>query len=388
LIDIEIIPSKSYAHRAVISAALSDRPCKVICDLASDDIEATRACTAAMKDGAEVMECGESGSTLRFMLPVLGALGQKGSFRTKGRLGQRPLSPLYEELSAHGCRLSPKGETPVTIDGQLTPGDFTIPGNVSSQFITGLLLALPILDGDSRITIEGPLESSAYVDITMDVVKQFGIRVQHDRNAYLIPGNQKYRGPREYQVEGDWSAAAFWLAAGAIGREPVRINGLNMESCQGDRQIVDIMKKFGADIRVEDGSLTACPSRLTGTVVDVSGVPDLTPAIALAASVADGRTDITGAGRLRLKESDRLVSISETLRRLGANVIELSEGLVIKGSGGKPLSGGIVDSFGDHRIVMMAAAAALASEGKVEINGKGAVSKSYPGFFDEMAKWR
>jgi 3-phosphoshikimate 1-carboxyvinyltransferase len=388
LIEIDIIPSKSYAHRALICAALSARPCRVICNLASDDIEATRACVAAMNAGSEIMECGESGSTLRFMLPVLAGRGQKGSFRTKGRLGQRPLSPLYEELSAHGCRLSPRGETPITIEGQLIPGDFTIPGNVSSQFITGLLLALPMLDGDSRIMVEGRLESSAYVDMTLEVMKQFGIRIDCRDNVFSVPGSQKYQGPAEYTVEGDWSAAAFWLAAGAIGRVPVRINGLNLASIQGDRGIVDIMKNFGADIRIEEGGMTAYPSKLNGTDVDVSGVPDLTPAIALAAAVAGGRTCITGAGRLRIKESDRLVSISSDLNRLGADVTELEEGLVIEGTGGKPLKGGSADSFGDHRIAMMAAVAALASKGKVAITGKDAVNKSYPGFFEEMAKWR
>ena len=358
-IIIDIIPSKSFAHRAYLCSALSDHPSQVICRFTSEDIEATRECVRALREGESVMECGESGSTLRFLLPVMGALGRRGVFMTKGRLADRPLSPL-------------------------------IPGNVSSQFISGLLTALPLLKGNSTVVIEGPLESSAYVDITTEVLMKFGIgwvkKITGDGCCYEIPGGQMYQGPRQYVVEGDWSNAAFWLCAGVIGKEPVTVRGLRKDSLQGDRRIVDILRDFGAELRWDGSEITAFPSRLTGTEVDVSGVPDLAPVIALAASVASGRTDINNAGRLRLKESDRLTSVAESMNALGARVREKKDKLVIRGSGGASLIGGYVKSWGDHRIVMMEAMASLVCEHKVIIRGKEAVSKSWPGFFQELER--
>lgn len=389
-IIIDIIPSKSFAHRAYLCSALSDHPSQVICRFTSEDIEATRECVRALREGESVMECGESGSTLRFLLPVMGALGRRGVFMTKGRLADRPLSPLREELERHGCRLSPPGTSPVTIEGQLTSGEYVIPGNVSSQFISGLLTALPLLKGNSTVVIEGPLESSAYVDITTEVLMKFGIgwvkKITGDGCCYEIPGGQMYQGPRQYVVEGDWSNAAFWLCAGVIGKEPVTVRGLRKDSLQGDRRIVDILRDFGAELRWDGSEITAFPSRLTGTEVDVSGVPDLAPVIALAASVASGRTDINNAGRLRLKESDRLTSVAESMNALGARVREKKDKLVIRGSGGASLIGGYVKSWGDHRIVMMEAMASLVCEHKVIIRGKEAVSKSWPVFFQELER--
>lgn len=385
---IQIIPSKSYAHRAMICGALSDSPTRVICDLASDDIEATKACLKAMKAGEKVLECGESGSTLRFMVPVMGALGKEASFVTKGRLAQRPMGPLFSQLAAHGCKVSPEGETPITIEGQLTEGDFYLPGNVSSQFVTGLMLALVLLKGDSTIHIDGKLQSSAYVDITMDVLRTFGIHIDVYEDSFFIKGGQKLRGPSEYIVEGDWSAAAFWLVAGAIGKEPVKVTGLNMDSRQGDKRIVEVLSDFGVKFQVDEDGIISFPSRLCATTVDVSEIPDLTPAIALAAAQAQGTTEIINGGRLRLKESDRLTSIRETLVTLGCRVTETADGLIIKGTDGGYMNGGRVDSFGDHRIVMMAATASLVCEMDVEIDGKEAVNKSYPGFFKELSKWR
>ncbi|TDP58418.1 3-phosphoshikimate 1-carboxyvinyltransferase [Aminicella lysinilytica] len=388
MINIDIIPSKSYAHRALICAALSETPTEVVCPLASEDIRATRECVRAMKSGETVMDCGESGSTLRFMLPVIGALGCKGTFVTKGRLAERPMGPLIDQLASHGCAVGKDDLGRLTIEGQLTGGIFHLPGNVSSQFITGLLLALPNLAEDSRVVIEGHLESAAYVDITLDVLKSFGIRIAADENTFLVKGGQKFRGPIIYTVEGDWSAAANWLVAGAIGSEPVRVRGLNIDSRQGDMRIVEVLGSLGCEIGATDSAVTAYPSELSGTEIDVSGIPDLTPAIALAASMAEGQTHIINAGRLRLKESDRLTAISDTLNSLGARVIEEPEGLIIKGSDGVQVDGGTVDSFGDHRIVMMVAVASLVSRNKVEINGREAVNKSYPGFFKELEKWR
>ena len=239
-VKIKIIPSKSYAHRAMICAALSENKSTVRCDFPSKDIEATRACVDVLKNGGTLLKCGESGSTLRFLLPVFAALGRKGIFVPEGRLAARPLSPLYEELQSHGCILSPKGESPITVEGKLIPGTFHLPGNISSQYISGLMMALPLLEGKSRIDIEGELESAAYVDMTLEVLSAYDIvwikKVTSKGVSYEIPYKQKYSGPETFYVEGDWSAAAFWLCAGAIGKNAVTVSGLNLQSSQGDRR--------------------------------------------------------------------------------------------------------------------------------------------------------
>lgn len=384
---IDIIPSKSYAHRELIAAALAGKG-SVLCDYPSDDINATRACVKALADPAPVLPCGESGSTLRFLLPIAGALGKKARFETRGRLTERPLSPLYEELAAHGMKLGPQGTSPLETGGMLRPGQYTIPGNVSSQFITGLLMALPLLAGDSSIRITGNLESAGYVDITLDVLRRFGILWDAEKHPgetiYRIAGPQKYQSPGDLTVEGDWSGAAFWICAGAIGSEPLGIRGLDMDSCQGDRRIVDIARAFGAEVSMEQDILVTKPSRLVGQTIDVSDVPDLAPAIAVLGAFAEGETWITGAGRLRLKESDRIRSIVSCLRDLGADAEEGEDRIRIQGASGSPLSGGCVDGAGDHRIVMMAAVMSLKTDRLVIINGKNAVAKSYPGFFQVM----
>ncbi len=387
-IVIDIIPSKTYAHRLLICAALSETPCRVDCDFLSDDLNATRRCVRALRDGGNVLDCGESGSTLRFLLPVAAALGRRTEFRSSGRLMERPLSPLYDELITHGCRLSPKGVSPLTIEGQLEPGTFLMPGNVSSQFISGALMALPILRKDSQIIVSGKLQSAAYVDCTMDVLAQFGIRVETEIRAtgrtYTVPGKQVYRGPEVCRPEGDWSGAANWLLAGAIGEEPVSVRGLNPDSKQGDRAIVDLLRSFGAKVEVQDGLVTAYPSELKGIRVDISGIPDLAPVVALAGACASGETNIVNALRLRMKESDRIRSICNVLTGLGVKAEELPDQIRILGKNKKPLLGGTFSSENDHRIVMMEAVASLRTESSVRITGAEAVNKSYPGFFEVM----
>lgn len=380
--QVKIIPSKSDAHRALICAALSQNPCEIICEAESKDIAATRKCLDALKGGREEMYCGESGSTLRFLLPVMAALGHKASFYPKGRLPKRPLSPLYEELTAHGCKLSPKGSVPFTIEGQLTGGTYRIPGNVSSQYISGLLFSLPILEKDSRIIVEGTLESRPYVDMTIKVLKDFGIEIVETAEGYEIPGGQSYHGPESYQVEGDWSNGCFWLAAGALLEDGICVSGLDAESLQGDKKIVEILKSFGARVEIDEEGIKVRRGKLAGIQVDVSQIPDMVPALAVVAAAAEGTTEIQNAGRLRIKESDRLHTVTEVLRGLGADIEELPEGLIIKGSG--TLNGGKADSYNDHRIAMMAAIASIICEGKVSLQGADAVNKSYPGFFEAM----
>lgn len=389
---IQIIPSKSDAHRALICAELSETPCQVICSATSKDIEATKACMQALREGGEDMHCGESGSTLRFLLPVMAALGHKVAFYPEGRLPERPLTPLYEEMEDHGCRMSPQGSVPFVVEGQLEPGDYRIPGDVSSQYISGLLFALPLLEGDSRILIEGNLESAAYVEMTLKVLKDFGIVVNRMQDGFHVPGSQVYQGPAEYQVEGDWSNGCFWLVAGALDEEGVTVSGLSLDSLQGDKAILDLLREMGAEIQMQKNQVTGMTDiavrggRLHGITIDAAQIPDMVPILAVAALAAEGTTTIKNAGRLRIKESDRLATVSQVLTGLGGNIEELPDGLIVHGGGNpenqkKPLRGGMAEGHNDHRIVMMAAIASRICADKVQLKGTQAVNKSYPDFF-------
>ncbi len=412
---IRIIPSKSYAHRAYICDFLAGgNGSGVICSLDSDDIKATRSCLAGLASGDEEIDVRESGSTLRFVLPLAGALGKPVIIRTRGRLSERPMGPFEDELISHGMSIEHIPGGMIKASGQLASGEYRLPGSISSQFITGLLLSLPYLDGDSRIVLTSELQSSAYVDITLDVLKEYGIKIEKtgasteekssrtggEPAGYAIKGGQTYRREMPYIVEGDWSQAAFWLAAGVIGKAPVRVAGLNNDSVQGDRKIADVLRRFGAEVEYEDeGFAAAYPSEMHGTDVDVSEIPDLAPAIACAAAAASGETRLVNAGRLRLKESDRIRSIVGCLKDLGFSAEEGDDEIIIQGisdhrehrsqAGGTAeeimaAAGGTAETAGDHRIVMMAAVLSLITSGKVTIQGSGAVSKSYPTFFEEL----
>lgn len=402
--SIRAIPSKSMAHRHFIAAALAEAPSRVVCPGMSEDIQATMDCLKAMgaifnkkKSEYEVvprtkkwsagagealkLPCKESGSTLRFLLPVVAALGITAEFHEEGRLPQRPLSPLYEELQKHGCRLSPQRVTPLRCQGKLEAGIYEIPGNISSQFITGLLFALPLLKGDSEIRLTSALESARYVDMTLQVLRQYGVAVSRTEEGFQIPGGQSYLAQQSVQIEGDWSNAAFWLTAAAMGEKKITVTSLDENSTQGDKKILDILKRMGAKVEQRDWETTVTPEGLDGTDIDAGDIPDLVPILAAAAAVSRGKTRIYNAGRLRLKESDRLKSVSQVLNELGGQVRELEDGLEITGQ--KRLAGGRVDAAGDHRIAMMAAVAAMVCENPVEICGAQAVNKSYPGFFED-----
>ncbi len=395
---IEILPSKSEAHRVIIASSLCEDPRSVELKETSNDIEATRNCMeeiqrslnarASGKEIAADLYCGESGSTFRFLIPVVAALGIHGIFHPEGRLPERPLSPMYEELIAHGAALSPCGEVPFQVGGALQAGEYTIPGNVSSQYITGLLFALPLLPGDSTLRVTGEVQSKGYVDMTLRVLQNFGIVVNQESvegdTLYRIPGNQQYGSSENLEVEGDWSNAAFWLAAGILGKEPLRVTGLNMSSPQGDRKIVDLIRQFGGKLEIHGNAVIAYPSggELQGIEIDASQIPDMVPAVALIATQAAGTTEITHAERLRLKESDRLKSVTSVLSALGASIAERQDGLSIEGPAA--LQGACVSSYNDHRITMMAAVASLITDGKVTIIGAESVNKSYPTFFTIM----
>ena len=379
---VRAIASKSMAHRMMITQALSETDSTVICGDTSEDIEATKRCLEALSSEDEVKQlyCGESGSTLRFMLPIAAVLGLECDFHMEGRLPQRPLSPLYEEMMTNGCSMSEQGENPLHLSGRLSGGTYTIPGNISSQYITGLLFALPLAEEDSRINITGRLESSPYIDLTLQALDAAGIKVVSDDKGFGVPGGQKYRLSGEHHIEGDWSNAAFWLCMSAMTDGSICCSGLDMNSRQGDRRILDVLESMGGKAVCEDNAVRiSAPEGLKGAVIDASEIPDLVPVIAATAVSAKGQTVIENAGRLRLKESDRLKSVSTVLAELGADIAELTDGLVINGSGS--IRGGSIDSFGDHRIAMMAATAACISSGEITILGAEAVNKSYPGFY-------
>ncbi len=375
---ISAIASKSMAHRLMICSALAKGETELVCSTTSKDMEATANCLSAMKNGLP-MPCGESGSTLRFLLPVVSALGLDREFHMEGRLPQRPLAPLDEQLKAHGVTLSRPQEDVLALSGQLTPGDFCLPGNVSSQYISGLLLALPLLDRPSTLTVTGKTESASYIEMTLSAMKTFGVLAEKKGDTYYIVP-QRYQSPGSVTVEGDWSNAAFWLCAGALGA-PVTVTGLDPQSLQGDRAICGLLSRFGAAVEQKGDAVTVSPGPLTACDIDASAIPDLVPALAVVAAAARGTTRIFNAGRLRLKESDRLETVAGMLAALGGKVEQTKDGLLVTGTA---LSGGTVDSCNDHRIAMAAAVASTLCS--VTVTGAEAVNKSYPHFWEDMEK--
>ncbi len=404
------ISSKSMAHRLIIAAALANGETQVRCNTTCADIDATVRCLTALGAtitrsagvytihpipksqehgilralAGAVLDCGESGSTLRFMLPVACALGADATFTGEGRLKDRPLSPLTDELVAAGCDMPLEGGLPLTATGRLRPGVFELPGDVSSQYISGLLLACPLLGRPSEIRVHGTIESKPYIDLTIQALAAFGVIVHSERDrandltVFHIEGTG-YRTPGAITVEGDWSNAAFWLCAGAMGSNPITVDGLSMTSAQGDRNILAALSLFGARIGRTDGTATVRPDRLRGYETSARDIPDLVPIISAVASVAEGTTRIRDCARLRLKESDRLETCASELSKLGAHIRIEGDDLVIEGVAS--LAGGTVDAHNDHRIAMMAAIAATRCTEPVIIHGADAVNKSYPDFF-------
>ena len=398
---IRAISSKSEAHRALICAALSDGECEIICTDTNADIDATVACLNSL--GADIkrtengfsvkpinevkqggtLECNESGSTLRFLLPLAAALGANCAFNMRGRLAARPLSPLYELLKSNGISLSPQGSNPLEIKGKLTSGCYSVAANVSSQFVSGLLFALSVTEGESRLTLEGKIESAPYILMTLDALKLFGADVDFDGDrCFYIKGKSRLSSPKSVTIGGDWSNAAFFLVSGAIGENKVTLLSLDESSRQGDKEILDILSGMGAEIEKTVDGITVFPSKLKGIEIDAKNIPDLVPILAVAAAVAEGETKIFGAERLRLKESDRIESVCALLSSIGATVRETDDGMIIRGK--SRLSGGEVDSYNDHRIAMSAAIASLVCEEAVKIKNFEAINKSYPTFADNF----
>ncbi|MDR1927098.1 MAG: 3-phosphoshikimate 1-carboxyvinyltransferase [Oscillospiraceae bacterium] len=387
---VEAIASKSDLHRQLIALALSGEAFPpFFAQPVSEDITATARCLQALKDSKAtgcLLDCGESGSTLRFLLPVTAALGVTARFEGGGRLPARPLEPLLSLLRTHGCTV--EGEAlPLLLSGHLLPGEFALPGNISSQYVTGLLFALPLLGGRSRILLQSPLESAGYVRMTLQTLSRFGVEVQESALCFDIPGKQLYRFPasdKGLQADGCWSSAAFWLAAGALAGD-VRISGLNLQSAQPDRAVLDFLRQMGADISIEtDKTIRVRQSTLRGIVMDAADCPDLVPIMAVVMSLAQGESRIINAARLRLKESDRLHAMAQSLNAMGAKAEELPEGLVMQGVAA--LRGANLSSFGDHRIAMALAVAALRADGSAALSDAQVVGKSYPGFWETLRR--
>lgn len=411
---VKIPPSKSICHRVLICAGLAEGISEIENVVLSEDIAATldgvkamgaviktvenetdseegEPCRISVQGSPELnllsgqIDCRESGSTLRFLIPLAIRSGQQVRFVGRGKLGERPLQAYYRIFEEQGIEYyTEQGHLPLMVKGSLKPGTYNIEGNVSSQFISGLMFLLPLLEADSKIIMTTELESRGYVDLTIDTLSKFGIEVHN--NAYrefCIKGNQIYKNTR-YRIEGDYSQAAFWIVAAILGLTEIECQDLNPGSLQGDGAILKIVRDMGVSLEVRDSILKVKPAVTKGIVIDAGQCPDLVPVLAVLASLSQGTTTIVNAGRLRIKESDRLKAISTELKKLGANIQERKEGLIITGVNG--LKGGVVDSWNDHRIAMALAVASVRCDGPVYLTGFEAVNKSYPHFWTDFLK--
>ena len=392
---INAVPSKSELHRLLLCAALSKRETVIPCAFVCEDTAATIRCLRALGtdigyDGTAfyitpagqfaenaLCDCGDSGTTLRLLLPVVCGLGLPARFGMSEQLAARPLSPLIELLTEGGAEIRRDGNA-IAVCGKCRKTRFSVPGNVSSQFISGLALMLTLSGGE--ITITGRAESRPYIEMTADVLRKFGCRAAINGNVFTVEKRSPLHTPGKIIPSGDWSWAAVYLTAGVIGRHPVSVAGLDENSVQGDKAIVSVLRGAGAKIVWYGDTVTAFPSRLSAFTADVSDTPDIVPALAAAAMNAEGNSAITGAARLRFKESDRMNSVKNVILSLGGSAETDENNIYIKGTGVK---GGTVRGFHDHRIVTAAACAAASSDGRVTVTDAEAVGKSYPGFFEK-----
>lgn len=380
---IPAIPSKSHAHRVLLAASLCREETAVRLTLLSEDLQATLSCVRglggtvrqegdsltilpASAPASRMFDCGESGTTLRFFLPVA-AVDGGGDFTGRGRLPARPLEDLRQALEAHGISFSAPA-LPFSLTGNLRAGEYRLPGNVSSQYLSGLLFALPMLSSDSTLLLSSPLCSAGYLEMTLRVLETFGIQIESREGGFFIPGGQTYRSPGEVAIEGDWSNAAFWETARFLG-SPLTVTGLCESSVQRDKEICPIL-----DAMKQSGELT----------VDASDIPDLVPVLCVAAAARTSQTVFSGTARLRMKESDRVESVCRMINALGGTISAGENAITVMGTGG--LRGGTVESAGDHRIAMSAAIAALCCREPVTVLGAEAVAKSYPTFWEDYQK--
>lgn len=393
---VNVPPSKSDVHRAIICAAMANGVSRISPVALSNDIKATIGCIKALgadavlennvltvdgtnmyKNKTALLDCGESGSTLRFFIPIAAVGNVNATFVGKGKLPQRPIGIFTEALPKAGTTCETEGGLPLEINGQLKSGIFEIPGNVSSQFITGLLLALPILEGDSEIVLTSPLESVGYIAMTIRTMKQFGVNIDTTESGWHIKGGQTYKSCN-YTTDGDWSQAAFFMVLGAVSGK-VTIKGVAKDSTQGDKKCAEILARFGAKVTQLDNEVTVEKGELKAITIDASQIPDLVPVLSVCAAFAEGTTKIINAERLRIKECDRLKATAELLNNLGGKVKELSDGLEITGV--SSLKGGNVNGYNDHRIVMSAAVCAARSDEDITATFAMSINKSYPDFY-------
>lgn len=393
---VNVPPSKSDVHRAIICAAMANGVSRISPVALSNDIKATIGCIKALgadavlennvltvdgtnmyKNKTALLDCGESGSTLRFFIPIAAVGNINATFVGKGKLPQRPIGIFTEALPKAGTVCKTEGGLPLEIKGQLKSGIFEIPGNVSSQFITGLLLALPILESDSEIVLTSPLESVGYIAMTIRTMKQFGVNIQATEKGWHIKGGQSYK-TCDYTTDGDWSQAAFFMVLGAVSGK-VTVKGVAKDSTQGDKKCTEILARFGAKVTQLDNEVTVEKGKLKAITIDASQIPDLVPVLSVCAAFADGTTKIINAERLRIKECDRLKATAELLNNLGGKVKELSDGLEITGV--SSLKGGNVNGYNDHRIVMSAAVCAARSDEDITATFAMSINKSYPDFY-------
>lgn len=393
---VNVPPSKSDVHRAIICAAMANGVSRISPVALSNDIKATIGCIKALgadavlennvltvdgtnmyKNKTALLDCGESGSTLRFFIPIAAVGNINATFVGKGKLPQRPIGIFTEALPKAGTVCKTEGGLPLEIKGQLKSGIFKIPGNVSSQFITGLLLALPILEGDSEIVLTSPLESVGYIAMTIRTMKQFGVNIQATEKGWHIKGGQSYK-TCDYTTDGDWSQAAFFMVLGAVSGK-VTVKGVAKDSTQGDKKCAEILARFGAKVTQLDNEVTVEKGELKAITIDASQIPDIVPVLSVCAAFAEGTTRIINAERLRIKECDRLKATAELLNNLGGKVKELSDGLEITGV--SSLKGGNVNGYNDHRIVMSAAVCAARSDEDITATFAMSINKSYPDFY-------
>lgn len=371
-------PSKSAAHRALFCSFLAGGG-NVEPIIDSNDMKATIGVLDALKSGKETLDCIESGSTLRFAIPVAAALGKNVRFIGSGLLPQRPLGEYLRLLPLHGVCVKSEGGLPLEISGRLESGVYEIRGDISSQYITGLLLALPVLESDSEIRLTTPLQSQSYVNMTLRVLALYGVTVQETDWGYFVPGNQKYE-KKNLTVEGDWSQAAFFMSAAAIGGD-VTLQGLDFNSAQGDKAVAEVMRRFGANVSIGENTVRCKKNKLNGIDIDCSDIPDMVPAIAVTAAFAQGETVIRGAERLRFKESDRLAAVVSNLRLMGVDACETADGMIITPDGN--VHGASLNGYNDHRIVMAFSVAAMFAAADTAISDAESINKSYPSFFED-----
>ena len=407
---IPIPPSKSYSHRAIIAAALAtsnkDKEVSRIDNLKysvditttteimenwganieiGEDFEIIKGNSGIVNPKDEYTQCNESGSTIRFLIPIGLSSNNKIVFDGKGKLVERPLDSYYKIFDEQGIKYSNNnGWLPLNVDGQLKSGKYEIEGNISSQYITGLLYALPLLNGDSELRINKTLESKGYIDLTLEILEMSGIKVENNNyKSFFIKGNQKYN-PFDYVIEGDYSQVAFWIVAGILGSE-IKCLHVKKDSLQGDREIIEIVQRMGANVEIFDDYIIVKPSQTYGTVIDISQCPDIGPILTVLAALSKGETKIINAERLRIKESDRITSIKTELNKLGANVEEVGDSLVINGV--ERLTGSAeLSAWNDHRIAMSLAIASIKCDGEIVIDEAESVKKSYPHFWEDFKK--